>query len=144
MRRPRSIWLVLSLVLVTGVFTAVSVIPATAATKTLHATLKGGSGADPNGRGSATLVLHPKSQYVCFTINVSNITLPAFAAHIHLGSTGAIVVPLAGPNKTGQSRGCVNATTAILNKISSNPGGYYVNVHNKPFPDGAVKGTLRP
>jgi hypothetical protein len=135
---------VLSLLLVTGMLTVASVMPANAATKTLHATLSGGSAGDPDGGGSATLVLHPQSQYVCFTINVSNITLPAFAAHIHVGATGSIVVPLAGPNKTGQSRGCVNASTAVLQAISIHPGRYYVNVHNAPYPNGAVRGTLHP
>jgi hypothetical protein len=41
----------------------------------------------------------------------------------------------------GSSRGCVRLGRA---KIMNNPSGYYVNVHNVPFPNGALRDQLSP
>jgi hypothetical protein len=78
-------------------------------------------------------------------MQVQTITLPAAAAHIHVGATGtagAIVVPLRAPNDSGAASGCVAASRAIVNRILANAGNYYVNVHTSDFPGGAVRGQL--
>lgn len=100
---------------------------------------------DPDGSGTATIRLRSGQGQVCFTLSVSNITLPATGAHIHIGTAaqaGAIVVPLKEPNGSGTSSGCVTASRTVVNAILANPSGYYVNVHTTDFPGGAIRGQL--
>ena len=98
---------------------------------------------DPDGRGQALVILVPDQGQLCYVLTVSGIA-PATAAHIHrgrLGEVGPIVVPLAPPTY-GVSGGCTMADPALLRAIAARPGDYYVNVHNAPYPEGAVRGQL--
>jgi hypothetical protein len=103
---------------------------------------------DPDGTGTAQLTLTIDPPEVCATLTVQNIELPAAAAHIHQGAAGVngpIVVNLPVPGADGTAEGCVTeagATSELLAAIAANPSGYYVNVHNAPFPAGAVRGQL--
>jgi hypothetical protein len=101
---------------------------------------------DPDGSGTAFVTLNQGQGQVCFEISVSDILLPATAAHIHVGTAdvaGPIVVTLAPPDASGFSSGCAEEVDRELIKdIRQNPQGYYVNVHNAEFPPGAVRGQL--
>jgi hypothetical protein len=100
---------------------------------------------DSDGAGTATLRLNPGQRRVCFVLTARNITLPAAAAHIHVGASttfGDVVVGLAPPDVTGVSAGCVSAPRATIRAILRNPAGYYVNVHTSDFPAGAIRGQL--
>jgi glucose/arabinose dehydrogenase len=100
---------------------------------------------DPDGSGRASLRINPGQQRICFQIRVSDITLPATAAHIHeapVGQPGPVVVGLTPPNANGASEGCVTAKQEIIVAILENPANYYVNVHTSDFPAGAVRGQL--
>ncbi len=100
---------------------------------------------DPDGRGTATVTLDTNTGQVCYRLDVSNITLPAAASHIHKGAAGVagpIVVPFTAPDVNGKANGCVNADKALVQAIGASPADYYVNVHNKDFPPGAVRGQL--
>src|ERR687898_92442 len=69
---------------------------------------------------------------------------PATAAHIHVGfrgEAGPIVVPL-NPPTDGSSSACVEIPRALSLELREHPNRYYVNVHNNPFPDGAIRGQL--
>src|SRR5512138_2749613 len=95
---------------------------------------------DPDGTGTATITLNPGTQQVCWEIQVSGITLPAIAAHIHIAPTtapGPVVIPLSAPDATGFSSGCTTADRALIKAIIQNPENYYVNVHNTDYPAGA-------
>lgn len=100
---------------------------------------------DPDGSGTASITLNQGQGEVCFVLMVEDIALPALAAHIHIappGVPGPIVVPLAPPDATGESSGCVSADPELIKAIRQNPGGYYVNVHTSEHPPGAVRGQL--
>jgi hypothetical protein len=113
----------------------------------LHAQLTGekevpGPG-DPNGFGTATVALFPSSGKICYALTAFRIA-PANAAHIHVGPAGVagdIVVELRPPT-FGASGGCTSADPELVGAIAANPSGYYVNVHNVPYPDGAIRGQL--
>jgi hypothetical protein len=125
-------------------------LPATAAGAKLTATLTGAAEApgpgDANGSGVANVRVQPGKGRLCFDIQVSGIQLPATMAHIHEappGVAGPVVVTLAAPDADGTSSGCLSGLSRpLLRDIAQNPGDYYVNVHNEPFPAGAVRGQL--
>ena len=104
----------------------------------LYAKLTGGSGS-----GNATVVVDPPKGTVCYLINVAgleNVT----AAHIHTGGpgeNGPPVVPLETP-EGGTSGGCAQVTAEVSAALLANPGGYYLNVHTRAFPGGAIRGQL--
>jgi hypothetical protein len=100
---------------------------------------------DPNGVGFAGVLIDTESGRICYALAVRNIE-PATMAHIHRGTRdipGPIVVHLTPPNARGFSAACTNAAgPALATEIAGNPSGFYVNVHNGPFPAGAVRGQL--
>lgn len=98
---------------------------------------------DPDGTGTAELRVNPGQREICYTLTVSGID-PARAAHIHeapVSAPGPIVVELAAPTD-GSSSGCVTVSRELALDILRNPEDYYVNVHNAPFPAGALRGQL--
>jgi CHRD domain len=118
--------------------------------RSLHASLSGsaevpGPG-DPDGSGFARITLNQGLGKVCWRIHVTNLTLPAAAAHIHsavAGVAGPIVVPLSPPDASGKSSGCATGVShALIKAIRQHPGNYYVNVHTTDFPAGAARGQL--
>jgi hypothetical protein len=127
---------------------------ASAATTRLRAHLVGsnevpGPG-DPDAKGAASVRVDPRERTVCFTLRWSRMR-PPFAAHIHRGRVG-----VAGPVKVelfAQARplypaihkvsGCVHdVPRKLARRIAQRPARFYVNLHNKPFPDGAIRGQL--
>jgi hypothetical protein len=97
---------------------------------------------DPDGSGSAFIVpVSPEA--VCFVLTASGID-PAMDAHIHEappGEAGPIVLPLSPPTN-GASGGCSEADPALVGDLQQRPSDFYVNVHNEPFPEGAIRGQL--
>ena len=112
--------------------------------------------ADPDGRGLA--FVRTGRQRVCFAVGWTGITPPIFA-HIHsgvAGTNGPVVVPFfdvpelaAGPPAelpptVSAAAGCVDdQDPAVLRDIRRQPRAYYVNVHTREFPGGAIRGQLR-
>ncbi len=100
---------------------------------------------DPDGAGTARVLLLEHKNQVCFTLRVSGIVLPAAAAHIHVGAVdmdGDVVVTLLPPDEHGRSTGCVAADAGLIAEIAARPHDYYVNVHTGEYPTGAVRGQL--
>jgi hypothetical protein len=102
---------------------------------------------DPDGIGSAILTVNPGQEEVCWEITAEDITLPATAAHIHVGAAGTappnnVVVTLSPPDASGFSSGCAQVSRELAKAILKNPENYYVNVHTTDFPGGAIRGQL--
>jgi hypothetical protein len=123
--------------------------PATEGESQLKVTLSGNNEVPRPGdtamNGSGTVTVSTNQRNACPSLTI---TVPAgqeiSAAHIHRGaqgSNGPVVVPFESDAKSVKSD-CVMADTNLLREISSNPSGFYVNVHTKRFPDGATRGQL--
>ena len=101
---------------------------------------------DADGSGVAVLTINSGQREICWQLSVESIALPATSAHIHQaapGIRGAIVVALTPPDATGFATGCVSDVDSdLLRQIRKNPESFYVNVHNSPFPAGAIRGQL--
>jgi hypothetical protein len=101
---------------------------------------------DPDGQGKAFVDVTVATGTVCFRVVVRNIELPTTDGHIHIGDPGVngpVVVRMAGPDATGLSRGCTTGWDAVLlQDIVDNPASYYVNIHNAPYPSGAIRGQM--
>ncbi|HWC11548.1 MAG TPA: CHRD domain-containing protein [Acidimicrobiales bacterium] len=97
---------------------------------------------DPDGVGTARFTIDPATDRICFVLLASGVDLPIHAAHIHLGGAGEIGSPVVNlpPMPTGRAAGCV--TDPDADAIVANPAGYYVNVHNSPYPFGALRAQL--
>jgi hypothetical protein len=112
-------------------------------TNSLHATLTGKAETpkgDPDGSGTAEVKITGRK--VCWEIKVARVQT-IVAAHIHKGGPGVagpVVVPF---GKVYKSKGCTTTTAAIAAAIQKHPLTYYVNVHNKKYPGGALRGQLR-
>jgi hypothetical protein len=114
-------------------------------TTTLTGAAEAPNPGDPDGTGTATITLFPNTSMICWEIQVSGITLPASAAHIHeapVGVAGPVVVPLSAPDATGFASGCTSVDREEIVDILQEPDEYYVNVHNADYPAGALRGQL--
>ena len=101
---------------------------------------------DEDGSGTAVLTLNPGQETICWTISVSDISLPATGAHIHEGVAGVpgpVVVALSPPDASGMSSGCASVPRDEVLEILYETDQYYVNVHTSDFPAGAVRGQLQ-
>ena len=97
---------------------------------------------DPDGTGTAVLRVNPGQRQVCYTLTAQNIE-PATVAHVHRTppDPGPIVIPL-DPPTDGSSENCATVTRELAQEIIQNPTIFYVNVHNSPFPGGAIRADL--
>lgn len=97
---------------------------------------------DPDGKGLAVLHLNAAKGTACWSFKgVTGIGAPN-GAHIHKGGkgvAGTIVIPFGATYKTS---GCQKAPKSVIEKIETNPNGYYVNIHNAKYPAGALRGQL--
>jgi hypothetical protein len=129
--------LLASLVVATGATAALQ------KTNSLHATMTG-KAETPKGDldGTGTAEVKITGRRVCWEIKVARVQT-IVAAHIHKGGPGVagpVVVPF---GKVFKAKGCTTTTAAIAAAIQKRPSAYYVNVHNKKYPGGALRGQLR-
>jgi hypothetical protein len=107
-------------------------------------TLKGST--EPNATGTAVVRIRKDASTVCYRLHAANVTLPTVAAHIHRGDAsvnGPVVVPFTAPGADGNSSGCVaNVDGTLIDQIIATPSGFYVNVHTKEHPGGAIRAQL--
>lgn len=109
-----------------------------AADTTLKATLAGAGGS-----GAVSVKVSDAGQ-VCWDLTTKGLS-DVTAAHIHKGAAGANgppVVPFTAPDAKGASAGCAAAKPEVAKDLVANPADYYVNVHTKAAPAGAIRGQL--
>jgi hypothetical protein len=100
---------------------------------------------DPDGGGRATVVLEHGRSQLCYRIELERVggAGGTFVQHGPAGSTGAVVLGLDNP-ADGSVEGCVTADGSLLDEVAADPAAYYLNVRSDEYPDGAVRGQLRP
>ncbi|MBL9135508.1 MAG: CHRD domain-containing protein [Verrucomicrobiales bacterium] len=94
---------------------------------------------DPDGSGTAVLIIDSTALSIDWEITVDGILLPPTGAHIHNAPFG-----VAGPVRVDFSAqlsgsGLVDADLA---GVLANPANWYVNVHTTEFRAGAIRGQL--
>jgi hypothetical protein len=94
---------------------------------------------DPDGTGTASLLIDPDALTIDWDIVVSDIDFPLTGAHIHVGAAGVAGPIVVDFDSQLTGSGLVDADLA---DILANPTNYYVNVHNGLFPAGAIRGQL--
>jgi hypothetical protein len=97
---------------------------------------------DPNGVGLVILHLNAKKGTACWEFKgVRRIATPQ-AAHIHKGrkgKAGPVSVPLGAKYR---AKGCQKTSKRTIEAIETRPNNFYVNIHNAPYPNGALRGQL--
>ena len=120
---------------------------AEAADTVLTATLSGaeevpGPGAQ-DGSGSFRVTGTPTQNQACYDLTTTGLS-DVTAAHIHEGDAGKSGPPVlalhVSPDGTG--KGCATVKADVITAMMSNPSHYYVNVHDKAHPAGAIRGQL--
>jgi hypothetical protein len=104
----------------------------------------GGRPGDKGGSGTAHVTLITSEDQLCYSLEASDIE-PGTKAHIHEGTAeerGPTVVELDPPPEDRTSSGCTDINPALLRNLLEKPQRYYVDVHNKEFPHGAIRGQL--
>ncbi len=129
--------------------TATTVAEGIEGTTRLNATLTGTAevphAGDPDGTGTATVNLDVTDRELCYEVRVQNIDQPT-AMHIHegeAGEAGDVVVTLTTPTASDTTTtGCTDVDAPLIGRMVANPDNFYVNVHTRAYPDGAVRGQL--
>eukprot|EP00611_Tribonema_gayanum_P022056 TRINITY_DN4363_c0_g2_i1.p1 TRINITY_DN4363_c0_g2~~TRINITY_DN4363_c0_g2_i1.p1 ORF type:complete len:858 (+),score=211.29 TRINITY_DN4363_c0_g2_i1:225-2798(+) len=99
---------------------------------------------DPKGKGTGSVIL--RGETLCFKLDAD--LTDVVAGHIHTGSAGVdgpVFIDLLGgiADLTAKPlEGCVKVTPSEAKLISTNPAGYYVNVHTAQYPGGAIRSQL--
>jgi len=100
---------------------------------------------DTDGVGLFEDRVNPGTERICYTLTASSIDA-ATVAHIHtgaLGVAGAPVLTLDTPDgDDDDSEECQDIDRALAQALIQDTAGYYVNVHNDDFPNGAIRGQL--
>jgi hypothetical protein len=98
---------------------------------------------DPDGSGSATVVVEPGRSQLCYRIEVEGLE-EVDGTSVHEGGAGENGAVLLGldPPLGGSSEGCVTAEPALLEQVERTPEGFYLNIRSADHPDGAVRGQL--
>lgn len=96
------------------------------------------------GTGGATVTLETDSHKIDYTVNWSGFASQVTAAHFHgpadRGKNAGVQVPIGGPNPTSPVTGSATLSAEQQQQLLS--GLWYVNVHTKNNPSGAIRGQL--
>lgn len=96
------------------------------------------------GTASGSFTIDTIKNTLCSKIMVTGL-LNVTEAHIHTGITGkdgANVVNFDVTKLASKTPICQKVAPMLLKEIVANPAAFYLNVHTKVFPEGAVRGQL--
>ena len=127
-------------------------LPASAGGRPYRLTLTGAAErptpGDPDGTGTAFITVNPGTREVCWSVEVEGVDLPIVAAHIHEGDATVagppviFVLPDGVSDADGSFSGCDTVERSLALALIVTPENYYLNVHNAPFPGGALRAQL--
>ena len=101
-----------------------------------------GKGAGEDASADFMAEFDYKDGRMCYMLELVGIT-DFTAAHIHKGGKKENGPPVMEVKLSEDGRDvCAEADVAVMKDIEANQTGYYVNVHTKAFPAGAVRGQL--
>ena len=96
-----------------------------------------------DGSGDAVIAIH-RGSVVCWRFVHLHGFLDATVAQIRVGfagRAGRVLQPLSTAPKL-HHRGCIQMSPATVTAIERDPSRYYVDVHSRLYPGGAVRGQL--
>jgi hypothetical protein len=102
-----------------------------------------GGGAGPDAAADFDGEIDLDQDQLCYFLELEGLD-DANAVHIHQakeGESGPVVVTLPLPGADGDEV-CVKADKALLRAMADQPSDYYVDVHSRSNPDGAVRGQF--
>lgn len=139
----------MSLALVVAALATV-VPPAAAHNSEQAARLRGksvvGSRGDSDGRGRAEIKSSAEIDTLCYKLWFSNVD-PVVSAHIHqavAGQNGEVAHTLfEGKRYRRKAEGCdMSVDASLLESMQASPQGYYLDLHTRKRPNGALRGQL--
>ena len=99
---------------------------------------------DEDASGQAHVYLETDGSICYDFIGIDGLDTPPTAAHIHEGdesTAGPPVLTMETPTE-GSLDACAEDQAELSARIAENPAGFYVNVHNEEYPEGAIRGQL--
>jgi len=104
-------------------------------------------GGDPEGRGTASLEVKRAKRKLCYAVQADDVEKGKFyLGEGKKGEPGDAVLTLFSPkvSKPGP-KGCMKKVNGeLLDEILTHPKRYFVALENDEYPDGALRGQLRP
>jgi hypothetical protein len=99
------------------------------------------------GKGTAHITYNPRTHVVTWDVTYSGLSSPATMAHFHRGAegkNGPVVVWLTRPGQPAPNpiKGSRRLTPAQAQQFLA--GDWYVNIHTKNHPAGAIRGQVVP
>jgi hypothetical protein len=105
-----------------------------------------GAKGDPDARGRADIRSAAEIETLCYKIRFTDAP-PLTAAHIHQavpGQNGPVVLTLFDSGtRRSPAKGCIEAEASLLESMQASPQGYYLDLHTKKRPGGALRGQLQ-
>jgi hypothetical protein len=127
-----------------AIVAAALALPASAATSIPLNSGQEPAGGEAGGHGFFSYTIDDTK--FCWTLSWQGIAKP-LAGHVHLaprGVAGPIVIDLNADGVVGpDASGCRDISPELAAAITSDPGAYYVNLHNADFQAGAIRGQLK-
>jgi len=126
-----------------AVVAAALALPASAATSIPLNSGQEPAGGEAGGHGFFSYTIDGTE--FCWTLSWQGIADPS-AGHVHQaprGVAGPIVINLDTDGGGPDASGCRVISAELAADITSDPGAYYVNLHNTGFQAGAIRGQLK-